>query len=514
LVNAFTKPFDNVVAAARSCYSPTPVTAEMVSGELIEDPAKRQRARLRRDDLAYSIYEAGHHTTYQHAHFQFIIEGLSRLAIWSFLHAHQFYNSEQVSQRYVPVEASAVHVPPVLGGRARTFYLDAVRRSHEAYASLSKGLKPVARAAVLHQLPSLAKPVHARRLDRLVRRRVQEVARYVLPLATTAHLHHTVSALTLFRYNRACQQPDAPAELRELTELMVRLLLQYDPSFSKVKEELMEPLPVAFYLPPDGQASAEAAAFRREFDARMGPLSSLLLSNPLELRATIAQAVRTVLSLPASSLGDEEAVRRVLDPARNNLLAETLNLTTLDPLSRSLHQATVSFATRLSHTADSQNQRHRMVPGARPVLTAAIDDRPDYIVPELVAQDGRLRTAYEENMERAWTEVSWIRRHAPDPSLSNYLLPNAVTVRLVETADLLHLHHKMRMRLCWNAQEEIRRTAWQQAMQIAQADPLIGSFLLPPCGVRRAAGRAPFCPEGDRFCGTPVWKLPLEKQKP
>ena len=73
LVNAFTKPFDNVVAAARSCYSPAPVKAEMVSGELIEDPSARQRAEIRRDELAYSVYEAGHHTTYQHAHFQFII---------------------------------------------------------------------------------------------------------------------------------------------------------------------------------------------------------------------------------------------------------------------------------------------------------------------------------------------------------------------------------------------------------------------------------------------------------
>lgn len=514
LVNAFTRPFDNVVAAARSCYSPTAVTAEMVSGERIEDPAKRERARLRRDDLAYSIYEAGHHTTYQHAHFQFIIEGVSRLALWSFLHAHPFYNSEQVSQRYVPVEPAAVYVPPALGGRARTFYVDAVHRAHEVYTSLARRLEPVARAAVLHRLPSLAKPVHARRLDRMVRRRAQEVARYVLPLATTAHLHHTVSALTLFRYHRACAQPDAPAELRELTRLMTGLLLEYDPDFAKVMEDPLDTLPVTYSLAPEGEAPAHAAAFRREFDGRLGPLSSLLLSDPLELRSTIAQAVRAVLALPASALSDEEAIRRVLDPARNTLLAETLNLTTLDPLSRALHHATVTFATRLSHTADSQNQRHRMVPGARPVLAAAVDDQPDYVVPSLVAEDERLRAAYDEHMERVWGEVSWMRRNAPDPSLANYLLPNAVTVRIVETSDLLHLHHKMRMRLCWNAQEEIRRIAWQQAMQIAQADPLIGRFLLPPCGVRRAAGRTPYCPEGDRFCGTPVWKLPLEQQKP
>lgn len=514
LVNAFDRPFDNVVAAARSCYSPTPVTAEMASGELIDDRQKRRQAQLRRDELAYSIYEAGHHTTYQHAHFQFVIQGISRLALWSFLHAHQFYNSEQGSQRYVPVSASAVHIPPALGGHAKSFFVNAVRRAHAAYLSLAKRLEPVARAAVLRQFPALAKPVHARRLERLVRHRVQETARYVLPLATTTHLHHTISLLTLFRYYRACRQPDVPEELSTLASTMIKLVLELDPNFRKVLEEPLESLPVGLSLTVPEATPGQVAAYRREFDGRLGPLSSLLLSDPFQLRPGVAAGVRAVLSQPQTMLNDEDAIRRVLDPARNPLLAETLNLTTVDPLSRSLHHATVTFATKLSHTADSQNQRHRMVPGARPVLAAVIDDQPDYIVPGLVRQDESLLSSYQALMDQTWAAVTWMRRNGPDPALASYLLPNAVAVRVVETGDLLHFHHKMRMRLCWNAQEEIRRAAWQQAMQIAQADPLVGSFLLPPCGVRRAAGRTPYCPEGDRFCGTPVWKLSLGEQKP
>jgi hypothetical protein len=204
----------------------------------------------------------------------------------------------------------------------------------------------------------------------------------------------------------------------------------------------------------------------------------------------------------------------VLDPGQNPLLAETLNLSTLDPLSRSLHQVTLTFATKLSHTADSQNQRHRMVPGARPVLAAVTGDEPDYTVPDLIAGDEALLERYTRAMHEAWRAASWLRRHAPNPALASYLLPNAVTVRLVETSDLLHFHHKMRMRLCWNAQEEIRKAAWEQAIQITRADPLIGGFLLPPCGIRRAAGRTPYCPEGERFCGTPVWRIALEEQHP
>ena len=52
LVNAPARPFDNVVAAARSCYSPTAVTAEAAACEHIEDAAKRARAVVRRDRRA------------------------------------------------------------------------------------------------------------------------------------------------------------------------------------------------------------------------------------------------------------------------------------------------------------------------------------------------------------------------------------------------------------------------------------------------------------------------------
>ena len=92
-----------------------------------------------------------------------------------------------------------------------------------------------------------------------------------------------------------------------------------------------------------------------------------------------------------------------------------------------------------------------------------------------------------------------------------YLLPNAVTVRFTESADLLNLRHKHAMRLCYNAQEEIWRASVEEASQIRKVHPSIGQFLLPPCGHRQLAGTKPFCPEGDRYCGIPVWKLDLDE---
>lgn len=77
LVHAFERPFENVVATARTCYS--------AKGIVTEEQASAKPKR--RDTLAKSIYAAGHHTTFQHAHFQFALESkgneFDRVARWA-----------------------------------------------------------------------------------------------------------------------------------------------------------------------------------------------------------------------------------------------------------------------------------------------------------------------------------------------------------------------------------------------------------------------------------------------
>jgi thymidylate synthase ThyX len=100
-----------------------------------------------------------------------------------------------------------------------------------------------------------------------------------------------------------------------------------------------------------------------------------------------------------------------------------------------------------------------------------------------------------------------VRRAGAGVEAAAYLLPNALAIRFVESSDLLNLHHKHKMRLCYNAQEEIWQACLDEALQIRAAEPAIGRWLLPPCSVRQLAGRKPFCPEGERFCGIAVWRL-------
>ncbi len=509
LLAAFPRPLDVAVAAARTCYSASgPVPPEKVAGEHLLEPEAREKALARRDALARSLYLAGHHTTFQHAHFLFAIEGVSRQFVWSFLHAHPFANSEQVSQRYVAVAPEAVYEPPSLPLLAREAYRQTVASLHAAYRELVTALQPIAESELLQRFPTWRR--HQERLARQSQRKAQEVARAVLPVATLTSLYHTVSCLTLFRYRRLCQQAEIPEETRAVVEAMVGEALAWDPALTQL---MQEPLPLEetpeyqlfwqFY-----QGRPQPLAFRQEFDQLLQGRTSRLVNRGQENEEAVAQAVRAVLGLTRSQLPTAEAIRLVLDPAANRLLGEELNLTTLSKLARALYHAHYTFAKKLSHAADSQDQRHRMTPAARPLLWAVVDQEPDVVVPKLILHaGGKAMELFSQAVARAWEGANELLRLGASGEQALYLLPNALAIRLVESADLLNLHHKHRMRLCYNAQEEIWQASLEEAEQIAAVEPEIGRWLLPPCSIRKLAGKAPICPEGDRFCGVPVWRL-------
>ncbi len=507
LIAAFPLPLDTAVAAARTCTS-SGGAVEPASVLVEGRPAEaREKARARRDALARSLFAAGHHTTFQHAHFLFVIEGVSRQFVWSFLHAHPFSNSEQLSQRYVRVEPDSVYVPPLPPAAEATFHAT-VAEQHHAYRRLVAALSPVAGAELLKRFPTWRR--HPKRLARQTERRAQEVARAVLPVATHTALFHTISCLTLFRYRRLCRQLDVPDEARAVVEAMVAAALAHDPDLAVVLEEPipLEATPEWTMLAEFHGGAAQPATFRAEFDASLGDLTSKLVGYGSDNVATVAAAVRVTFGLTAARISDRDAVALALDPARNRLLGDDLNLTTLSKLGRCLHHAHYTFAKKLSHAADSQDQRHRMTPAARPLLAAVVDDRPDVVVPRLIARaDGNVRAIFDTAVARAWEGAAAVRRAGGGAEAAAYLLPNALAIRFIESSDLLNLHHKHKMRLCYNAQEEIWQASLDEALQIAAREPEIGRWLLPPCSVRQRAGHAPYCPEGDRYCGVPVWRL-------
>lgn len=506
LINATAMPLDNAIATARTCYSSRIITPSEVG--------KDERARHLRDSIAQSTYLAGHHTTLQHATFQFALEHVSRQAIWSFLHAHPFYNSEQVSQRYVAVKKERFFVPTLASESLQADYEDCLHAQMQAYKDLVELLTPPASDAYFRIFRARAKQPEA--WGKAISKKAQEIARYVLPVATHAHLYHTVSGLTLHRYHRLCRQWDVPEEVSQLVAAMVAAVEGHDPLFFR---DIEDPLPleatheyqlVTHWNLPASQS--DARAFKDNFEAELAGKFSALTDYSGRGQQTLATAVRAVLAVSPAQLCDEAAIDAVLHPTQNPYLHEALNLNAHGKLTAALHHVHYAFHKKLSHAADSQDQRHRTTPGSRPVLHRHYTGgAPDVVVPPLVAGCAPAQEAFDRSVTRAYATIDRLLDAGVPHEQALYLLPNAHTVRFVESGDLLGWHHKWVSRLCYNAQEEIWRASLDEVQAVAAVHPHIAQYLQPPCGLRAAARSRPVCPEGPRFCGVPVWKLPREQ---
>src|ERR1700730_3775043 len=223
LRNAFSHPFDSAIAAARTCYS-----SRLINSDEITD---KQRV-----NIGAATFYSGHHTVYQHAHFEFGLENVSRQFVWSFLHAHPFYNSEQQSQRYVRLDHALAYLPPEIPGFGpdqRAIYEDAIARAWGYYRELTALLRGNARE-ILSDIWHIGPMSHAKRVqkvDRQAEKRAIEVARYVLPVAAATTMVHTLSGIVLHRLWRMQLANDTPSESRLVIGEMVARVREVDPEF-------------------------------------------------------------------------------------------------------------------------------------------------------------------------------------------------------------------------------------------------------------------------------------------
>ena len=330
------------------------------------------------------------------------------------------------------------------------------------------------------------------------------MARYVIPVAAFTSMVHTLSGIVLHRLYRMMRTGDTPTESARVVTAMVEKVRELDPAFFEVvgegalpDEEIVE----RRFPRVAGAGDALAAAI----DARLGRRTSLLVDYTPRAEETVAEAVRAVLGATPESLPDDAALERALDPSQNRYRLETLQLSVHSPLARALHHPTYTFLKRLSHTGDSQAQRHRMVPASRPLVTLTDTLHPDYVTPPLIAANPRALEVFTAAMERAWAAKNRLLDMGVPLESALYLMPNAKALRFHETGSLLYLAHKWVMRTCFNAQEEIYRASMDELEQVRAVHPRLARHMGPPC-VLRAGRITPTCTEGEHFCGIPVWR--------
>ena len=459
LRNCFAHPYDSAIAAARTCYAPRLIAPEEITDK-------------QRTTIGAATFYAGHHTVYQHAHFEFGIENVSRQFVWSLLHAHPFYNSEQQSQRYVRLDRALAHVPDMsnLFG-AEKIFTSAVARAWGAYRDLTTLLQVDARAilADIWHLSSFSHPKRAEKVERQAEKKAIEVARYVLPEAAATTMVHTVSGIVLHRLWRMHAASDTPTEARTIVGQMVARVREVDPQFfDRFNDGPLVDLPEWAEAPDGGETQA------REFDAQLAGRTSVLLDYSPAAPRVLAQSYRAVVGVSEVACSDAEALDRMLNPARNPYRLETLNVGVHAPL-------------------------------MRPLLVLTDTRAPDFLTPMLIKSNARAREIYERAMADVWQAKNELLDRGVPREFALYLLPNAKAIRLVESGSLLHLLHKWTMRTCFNAQEEIYQASMEEVDQVRAAMPELARYVGPPCYLR-ANVATPICTEGSHFCGIKVWQ--------
>src|SRR5215831_15884492 len=326
LRNFFNHPFDSAIAAARTCYAD-----HLISPEEITD-----KQRL---NIGAATFNSGHHTVFQHATFEFGLENVSRQFVWSFLHAHPFYNSEQQSQRYVRMDRVQAYVPPVdlyFNESAKEIYERAIVRAWNYYRELSALLIADTRGILgdIWKLGPNSNPKHIQKIERSAEKRSIEIARYVLPVAAHTTMVHTISGIVLHRLWRMAAASDAPNETRAIVGAMVSLVKEHDPQFfERFGTEPLDDLPE---FRKSTTVAFAGEGFAREFDAKLGGKTSRLVDYSPNAARVIAESYRAVLGLTESECDDADAIDRLLNPSKNLYRLETLNVGVHAPIMRAL----------------------------------------------------------------------------------------------------------------------------------------------------------------------------------
>jgi len=160
---------------------------------------------------------------------------------------------------------------------------------------------------------------------------------------------------------------------------------------------------------------------------------------------------------------------------------------------------------KLSLSADAQNQRHRRSPAVRPKLESIY--KRDFYMPKICKS---VKELYLRAVEYSY-DFFENQKELLGFGEAAYALLNAHNIEIIEHNDFQEFAHKAQMRLCYNAQEEIFDIVYSQVQELKKAGVKAAGKFLPPCTLRYEEGIKPVCPEGERFCGSKVWKMDFEE---
>lgn len=434
-------PIDISIGSARSCYS-----SKIKLPSDIHDWEGKY-------DLALDLKKSGHHTTLQHVYFTFAMSGISRLSIWRFFHAHRFYNSDQVSQRYALIDKE-------------NFYIDENLLNIKDVYELNNTLIGIYEKLIVileDDYKSSENKVEVKN----AKKKAMENARYILPQSVSAHMYHTINLSTLLKYYKGrYSAPNATIEIASIIEKMVESVLMEHEDLKYLFEDIDKKNKNIY-----------------KYNETLNNVNFSIMKKDVEL-LNVSEIQHSV---DHSFYADTDALYFLF-----NNLESTSN---------------VKLKMNISLSADSQNQRHRTSVGVREDLTKniarTIGTLSEFIanqyIPEVFYKNEIALDLYYEALEQIYKVII-----NTDISYAPYLLPNSNKVIIIEQTNYSDFIHKSKTRLCLNAQEEIRFLTYKVIDEFKDAGLSI-DMLAPPCVFNKISGIKPFCTEGNRFCGIKEW---------
>lgn len=405
----------------------------------------------KRPNVKAQLRDTGHHTTLEHGHYTFAVEGISVADItWGFHLGTPYYDTDQRSGRYTKdmfnesgiarIGDGVRMVYPELSEDHVRLVSDYVEDGMQVYKHYMPAAIELAEAWIREDRPKLPE----KRVMGMAESYAQEQLRMAISTIFPTAFYFTVDGVTLASLYRAAWRPG----MRLVLEKMVEEVLIKDRSASFFFEGLE--LGQDDWNPPIESCKAR------------------VLYEPSSLLLALDEC--------------NDSVPSQLDTHPYDLLRirpDYLDLTTKQIVSNEA----------MSLAIMGQDQRHRSVRRGLPVLTGAV------MAPPLV--DGVGMTGDLLGIQRAWLNL---KGELPE-SLVSALAPYGAVVSYTKASDFTAAIHDLGKRTCLTAQQEHYNKDVQLRKAIEARDP---DHMLLKAMVPRCFGGDMRCAEGARTCGRDI----------
>ncbi|MBI6545524.1 MAG: FAD-dependent thymidylate synthase [Cyanobacteria bacterium NC_groundwater_1444_Ag_S-0.65um_54_12] len=431
-------------------------------------------------------FEYGHASIADLGHLAICIEGLSDLAASAVLD-DSLLDAQAKSTRYQDFSTVPL-VFPCNDAEARLVFQQAATELLTAYREVFA----VERRALVkaHPRPATMDP---ERYERTLSARALDVARYLLPMATSTNVGLVMSVRTLERTIGRLLASDYP-EVQELGEALIKACQEPPAQFlAELFGQTTSIEPLAPTLARRAKLQNYAGIIREQAQFELHAIPDTIL--PVAIRGGIQQAVGTVGTLdllPAHELPDEMlatlfysrtnmsyrdclgVVSGLCLARRDGILYRLIGKTEpqQDPPRELQAGYHFIFDIQMDYGGWRDLHRHRRCVQ----IAQRIDLAASSALPPVTADPGtpaRLREAGE----RAQMAVSKLANLAGDEA-AHYLLPFAHQVRCLFKMDFAQLQYICRLRTSPKGHDSYRSIAFAMAKAIWEKEPSLANFVV------------------------------------